>query len=115
MTGTDHARRRRPETVTRVHAAAIMTGRHDILVLDRDGRIRPACASAYDLAQSADTMPIVLYRHELLDAGVEFRHGRFTPGSGPLVDQVLAEVNAELAAYLVDCGAGAARRACRAG
>lgn len=110
--------------MTRVHAAAIMTGRHDILVLDRDGRIRPACASAYDLAQSADTMPIVLYRHELLDAGVEFRHGRFTPGSGPLVDQVLAEVNAELAAYragevgrpnLVDCGAGAARRACRAG
>lgn len=75
--------------LTRVHAAALMTGRHSVLALV-DNRLQLVTPDGLlDMCRGR----ILLCRSDLLDAGAEYRNGRFTPGSGPLVDQLLLAIN----------------------
>lgn len=75
--------------LTRVHAAALMTGRCSVLAW-ADNRLHLVSPDGF-LAMGRGR--ILLCRSDLLDAGAEYSNGRFTPGSGPIVDQLLHALN----------------------
>jgi hypothetical protein len=81
---------RRPR-VTRVHAASIMEGPRDVLALI-DGRLTAIPLGAF---LPGGRGRIVRTRGDLLDHAVTMTaRARFSAGSGPVVDRILAGLNA---------------------
>ncbi|WP_182909568.1 hypothetical protein [Microbispora sp. H13382] len=94
MTVTPPPARGRPQTITRVHASALLVGTdRTVLVLDGNGDL---AAVTPDTALAGAAVRVLLTRSDLLDAGVRTvpgSGGRLTPGSGPLVDELLDHLN----------------------
>ena len=83
--------------ITRMHAAALM-GAGDSTVLAVHRGVIVTCQPGEVLHGAADR--ILFTRSDLEDAGVEWdtSAARFTAGSGPLVDEILDDINTHLAA-----------------